>query len=204
MNIDYKSIIYCFVAVLMLALVARPASAGTPYDKMGMLYMSVDAGWEMMQLNDDVHAASNHGLSTTLSVGANLFYFLGLQIDQDLGFMEVRRTDLNPKKELLFKGGTFVSLPVFSPDTDPLVFQAKIGIGGIYMEAPKDAEKSVQSWFAFRPTIAVLWLSDSYGGKGIGVGLEFGYTFACAKSNLFDHRNIVHFFDIKAKFMLTR
>ncbi len=202
--------LFMLIAALLLCLNVRQAYADTPYDTMGMVFANADAGWETMILHGNDYEKYHHGFSTTLSAGINVFCFLGLQIEQDLGFIELQRAEGSPKKELLFKGATLVTWPLFSPTLGDvssslpnLMVHIKLGLGAMYMQTPKGVSKSVQSWFAFRPTIAVIWLSDTYGHKAFGGGIEFGYTLACSDSNVFDHRKLVHLLNLKAKFIVS-
>ena len=204
-------ILFVYFGLLSVIMYPRQADADSPYDTMGMLFANVDAGYETMHLNGNGYQKYNHGFSTTLSAGINILCIMGLQIEQDLGFIDVRRTiEGSSKREALIKGATFVTFPMFSPTLSEaseslpnIMAHIKLGLGGMYMQAPKGAGKSVQGWFAFRPAIAFLWLSDKYGHDGMGGGIEFDYTLAYANSNVFDHRDLVHFFGLKAKFMMT-
>ncbi len=98
--------LFMLIAALLLCLNVRQAYADTPYDTMGMVFANADAGWETMILHGNDYEKYHHGFSTTLSAGINVFCFLGLQIEQDLGFIELQRAEGSPKKELLFKGAT--------------------------------------------------------------------------------------------------
>ena len=204
-------ILFVYIGLLSVMMCPRQASADSPYDTMGMMFANMDAGYETMRLNGNGYQKYNHGFSTTLSAGINILCIMGLQIEQDLGYIDVQRTlEGSSKREALFKGATFVTYPMFSPTLSAasgslpnIMAHVKLGLGGIYMKAPKGADKSVQGWFAFRPAIALLWLSEKYGHEGMGGGIEFDYTLAYAESNVFDHRDLVHFFGLKAKFMMT-
>ena len=200
-----------FLILLMatlFVLTARPARADAP--SYGFLFANADAGWETMRLHGNSGIDYHHGFSATLSVGMNILCFMGLQIEQDLGFIHLNRTHDGQGSEMLFKGATFITWPLFSPPLSAasknypnLFVHLKLGVGGIYMEAPKGSGKSIQGWLAFRPTLAILCLSDGYGKDAIGGGIELGYTLAYSESNVFDHRDTVHFLNLKAKFMVT-
>ena len=91
-----------------------------------------------------------------------------------------------------------------------LLLQAKLGLGVVYMQAPESAGSSMQTWFGVRPAFAMAYMTsvggghNSFGeGTSIGGGLELGYTYCPAKSNVYDHRSIVHFFGLAAKFIVT-
>ena len=188
--------------VLLFALIARPAKAGSPYESMGMFYWNVDAGWETMILDGSDYETGNHGFSAKAAFGVNILYFLGLQIEQDFGFIALGRK--YGDAEMLFKGGTLLSWSVFFPEIDEHIsIHARVGVGAVYMNAPKEANSNMQVWFALRPALAILWLSSEYGHDAMGGGVEFDYTFATSDSNAFDHNDEVHFFSIQAKFIMT-
>lgn len=92
----FASCLFC-----CLSLCPRPAHAEMK-DRTGLMLAAVigipilglDIGWEDMMLKGNDYQKNNHGLVFTLSAGWNMFPsnigLLGFQLDQDLGFIELR------------------------------------------------------------------------------------------------------------------
>ena len=204
---------YIFVCMLgCLAVIASPGIAHAHGGVWGFLFANLDAGWETMRLDAEGYERNHHGMAVSLAAGMNLWCFMGLGIEQDLGFIALKPKVEGAKTENLFKGATFLTWPLFSPPMGAagwqypdLMAHVKLGLGAIYMKAPEGSGKNMQAWFAFRPTVAFLYYPDEFseGEASFGCGLEFAYTLAYAPDYVFDHRDLVHFFVLKAKFIVA-
>ena len=215
MNSRYLILSALLVALVSFVFCPQNAQAEAAWvDSSSTFFANVDVGWNMLMLkNNDLYEEYNHGFNITLSVGASVLYFIGLEIDQELGFIELQHKGDSSRNEKLFKGATFFTYPISFPvklHYSFLLLQAKLGLGVVYMQAPESAGSSMQTWFGVRPAFAMAYMTsvggghNSFGeGTSIGGGLELGYTYCPAKSNVYDHRSIVHFFGLAAKFIVT-
>ena len=211
---------HLILSALLLALVTfvfcpEKAQAEAAWvDSSSTFFANVDVGWNMLMLkNNDLFEEYNHGFNITLSAGTTILYFFGLEIDQELGFIELQHKGDSSRNEKLFKGATFFTYPISFPVkfyNSFLLFQTKLGLGVVYMQSPESAGSSMQTWFGVRPAFAVSYMTsvsvghNGFGeGTSIGGGLELGYTYCPAKSNVYDHRSTVHFFGLVAKFIVT-
>ena len=215
MNSRYLILSALLVALVSFVFCPKSAQAEAAWvDSSSTFFANVDVGWNMLMLkNNDLYEEYNHGFNITLSVGASVLYFIGLEIDQELGFIELQHKGDSSGNEKLFKGATFFTYPISFPvklHYSFLLLQAKLGLGVVYMQAPESAGSSMQTWFGVRPAFAMAYMTSVGGGQNscgkgtsIGGGLELGYTYCPAKNNVYDHRSIVHFFGLAAKFIVT-
>ena len=198
------------LCILFPALWPRPAHANPPTDYFPIL--GLDVGWEDMLTDGAHYEQNNSGLMFTLALGLNLTkigdMYSGFQIEQDLGFIDLRlkgdpQTGTSPSSEKLFKGATLagvngmIELPTpgfFSPRSS-IIFVPKLSVGAVYMKTPEDAEKSIQPWFAVRPSVSLSIWPD----KLPLIGLEFDYTLGISTPNVFDNQRITHFVSLKLK-----
>lgn len=186
---------------LLMALCPRPAHA-----KIGFLpIIGLDVGWEDMLIGGHDYKKNNHGLMFTLAVGAadgphGGNFMLGFQLEQDLGFIDLRLRDNGDNVsdlsgERRFKGGTLVSASLerrlFS---NKVYISPKMGVGSVYMKAPRASDTSVQAWFAVRQSVSINFLIDC-----VMLGLEFDYTLGLSTPNVFDHSRLTHFVSLKFK-----
>lgn len=168
--------------------------------------IGLNTGWENMLLNgddaDNDYKTNNHGLMFTLTLGVDGVGgksedpMMGFQLEQDLGFINVRHKDDKWSEKKCFKGATLVGVNLHQnlPKFDFIFISPKIGVGAVYMKTPESAAKSIQSWFAVRPSIAINFFCGA-----LFIGLEFDYTLGLSTPNVFDHRRITHFVSAKLK-----
>ena len=178
---------------------------------------SIDAGWDDMLINGGGYEKNNHGFNVNLAVGL-YFVELGVLLEQELGFIDLRPIDSDRKNSILFKGATlgslFLRLPLTTIDHGyhissqrhyhiygELEIIPKLGIGAMYMETPTWVKMNVQSWFAFRPAVGLFWGGPLNRKKDIyySAGVEFDYTLAASSPNVFDNKRIMNFVSAKAK-----
>jgi hypothetical protein len=185
-----------------LSLSPRPAHAN------GIPIIGLDVGWEDMLIGGHDYKTNNHGIMFTLAVGGDaeggsdfpVSYIWGFQLEQDLGFIDLRLRDNGSNlsalsNELRFKGATLVSANLHRRLFDGKAYiSPKIGVGSVYMKAPKAADKSVQAWFALRQSVGINFIIDV-----VMVGLEFDYTLGLSSPNVFDHSRVTHFVSLKLK-----
>ena len=215
MNSKYLILSALFLALMTFVCCPKKAQAEAAWvDLSSTFFANVDVGWNILMLkNNDLYEEYNHGFNITISAGGSALYFFGLEIDQELGFIELQHKGDSSRNEKLFKGATFFTYPISYPvkfDDSFLLFQAKLGLGVVYMQAPKINGNSMQTWFGLRPSLAMAYMTtvsadhNGFGvGTSVGAGLDIGYTFCPAISNVYDHRSIVHFFGLAAKFIVT-
>ncbi len=193
-----------FVFCLMTAFIYCESAYA---DEVPFEILHIDVGWQDMIISGNNYYKNNHGLSTTISRGFTFFGLFGLQIDQELGFISLRKKGENQTNDIYFKGGTFLNLSIFVPTTTVtedsiLMVNGKLGLGLVYMETPEYAEKSAQVWFAFRPSVSIIFMNlNSLKSPFFGGGFEFDYTLAASDPNVFDHKRLSHFLGLKAVFV---
>ena len=170
------------------------------------LFADANAGWEGMLTKGDNYKKLDNGFKLSLSAGISAGYILGLQIEQELGFINYRPQAESIEQEGLFKGGTFLMWPLVAP-LPHLLIMPRVGIGVIYMGTPEGTEKKGQNFFGFKAALSLVITADDdppeRGELNLGGGLDLDYTLGSAKNNVFSVQNTYHFFAVKAKFMVT-
>ena len=88
-----SSLLLLTLCILFPALWPRPAHANPPTDYFPIL--GLDVGWEDMLIDGARYEQNNSGLMFTLALGLNLTkigdMYSGFQLEQDLGFIDLRR-----------------------------------------------------------------------------------------------------------------
>lgn len=198
------------LCILFPALWPRPAHANPPTDYFPIL--GLDVGWEDMLTDGARYEQNNSGLMFTLALGLNLTkigdMYSGFQLEQDLGFIDLRRkgdpqTGTSPSSEKLFKGASLIGVngmielptPGFFSPRSSIIFVPKLSAGAVYMKAPEGARTSIQPWLAVRPSVSLNIWPDSLPI----FGLELDYTLGVSSPNVFDHHRITHFVSVKLK-----
>ncbi len=196
------------LSLMFLLLSLCPRSAQAHADIYPLIGLGV--GWENMILKSDDYKNNNSGLMFTLTLGAGaggLGKKLGFQLEQDLGFLDLELKEDQEekggaKKELSirrFKGATLAGFHGqfgFNRHYSSLLFSPKLDIGAVYMKTPEGVEKSVQGWFAIRPSISLDFCISEVLPC---LGLEFDYTLGLSSPNVFDHSRVTHFVSLKLK-----
>lgn len=167
--------------------------------------LGVDIGWEDMLLGSRAYSVSNHGFMLTLALGLEGvgvpglpsvgMDWTGIQLEQDLGFIDVRHKWAS-SGDKRFKGATLAGFNghLFLHHNPDIMFSSKLGLGAVYIQAPVNAEQSLQAWFAVRPSVGLNFQIVS-----IFVGLELDYTLGLSRPNVFDNSRAVHFVSMKLK-----
>ena len=200
--ICFIKLLLCTAGLLCLLLSSRAAYAQANSHLIPII--GLDVGWEDMLAGGHDYKTNNHGLMFTLELGldstggSSLFGMdtAGFQIEQDLGFIDLRHKEKKWADARNFKGATLAGVNGhFILHSNPTIsFSPKLGIGSVYMKAPEGSDKSIQAWFAIRPSIAVNFMIVC-----VMAGLELDYTLGLSEPNAFDGSQTTHFISLKFK-----
>ena len=197
------------ISLMFLSLSLCPRSAQAHANIYPLIGLGV--GWEDMILKGDEYQNNNPGLMFTLTLGAGaggMGQKLGFQLEQDLGYLELGlkkdpETGAKASSSKHFKGATLAGLHgQFGSDrrSSLLLFSPKLDVGAVYMKTPEGIEKSIQSWFAIRPSISL----DVCINEDLPcLGFEFDYTLGLSTPSVFDHSRVTHFVSLKVKIQFS-
>lgn len=180
------------VLALMALLFVGVFAVANPQQARAEFEVGLGAGWDGMILDGRGYDTTNNGLVFQLSAGFRFLGFLGVFVEQDLGYIRIEAGQAPIKlDERLFKGATIVDGRFYFSFL-LLESYLKLGIGAMYMETLPAVKDDIETWFAFRTGLGVTLKLGSF-----RVGAELDYTLGSTDKNDFDRKDNTHFISVR-------